>query len=191
MMAFDTIFGRFGRATRALVVGAACAVAATVAAWAEVPQIEPFVGSYSGSAELVLADGTKQNRDLNVEIAQSDAGFTVAWRTATFKPDGRVKEVAYKIGFVPSREDGLFAAAMKKDLFGHDVQLDPMKGEPYVWGQLSGDTLTVYALFVDATGGYEIQQYDRTLADGGLQLEFNSIRNGVEQRSVSSFLARD
>lgn len=176
---------------KALFAGVALALSAAVGAWAEVPEIEPFVGSYSGSAELVLADGTRQNRDLAVEISQSDAGFTVAWSTVTFRSDGRVKERSYKIGFVPSIEDGLFAAAMKKDLFGHDVQLDPMKGEPYVWGQLNGDTLTVYALFVDAAGGYEIQQFDRTLADGGLQLEFHSIRDGEKQRSLSSFLARN
>ncbi|MDU8945561.1 hypothetical protein [Ovoidimarina sediminis] len=178
------------RAILGLAAGLVLSLSAAVAALAEVPGIEPFVGTYSGSAELVLADGTKQNRDLNVEIAQSDAGFSVAWGTITFRPDGRTKERSYKIGFVPSKEDGLFAAAMKKDLFGHDVQLDPMKGEPYVWGQLNGDTLTVYALFVDATGGYEIQQYDRTLAEGGLQLEFSSFRNGAEQRSLSSFLKR-
>ncbi|WP_316650912.1 hypothetical protein [Ovoidimarina sediminis] len=161
-----------------------------MAALAEVRGIDPFVGSYSGSAELVLADGTTQKRDLSVEIAQTYAGFSVAWSTITIRPDGRTKERSYKIMFVPSREDGLFAAAMRKDLFGHDVQLDPMKGEPFVWGQLSGDTLTVYAIFVDLTGGYEIQQYDRTLAEGGLQLEFSSFRNGAEQRSLSSFLKR-
>ena len=180
-----------GHSIRALVAGAFCAVSAATMALAEVPQIDPFVGSFSGSADLVLADGTKQNRDMSVEISQTDKGFTISWSTATTRPDGRIKERSYTIGFVPSLEDGLYAAAQKKDLFGHDVQLDPMKGEPYVWGQLDGDTLTVYALFVDLTGkGYEIQQYDRTLADGGLQLEFNSIRNGMQQRSISSFLER-
>jgi len=154
-------------------------------------QVEPFVGYYKGSAELVLADGSKLRRDLSVEILENRDGFSVKWSTTTFRSDGRTKEVSYEIDFLPSAQDGLFAAAMKKNVFGRSVQLDPMKGEPYVWGQIDGDTLTIYAMFVLADGGYEIQQYDRTLAEGGLDLEFTSIRNGEEQRTVSSFLKRD
>jgi hypothetical protein len=151
-------------------------------------QIEPFVGTYSGSAEVVRSDGSKQKRDLSVAISQNDDGFVVQWTTKTFWPDGRVNEKSYDIQFIPSPRDGLYAAAQKKNLFGKSVQLDPMKGEPYVWGQISGDTLTVYALFVDPVGGYVMHQYDRTLADGGLALEFNSVANGDRQHSVTSFL---
>lgn len=153
-------------------------------------QVEPFVGKYSGAAEVYSADGSKENRDLSVEIAKTDAGFSVAWVTITFKRSGRVDEKAYKFDFVP-RQNGLFAAAQKKDLFGNDVQLDPMKGEPYVWSQINGDTLTVYALFVDPVGGYVIQQYDRTLVEGGLMLEFNSVADGETYHTVSSFLKAD
>ena len=154
-------------------------------------QIGPFVGSYSGSAQLVLADGSTQDRELSVEISQNRNGFTVQWTAITIKPDGRVDEKSYEIDFVPNAREGLFSAAMKKDLFGNDVQLDPMQGEPYVWSELQGETLTVYALFVEPRGGYVIQQYDRTLAEGGLLLEFNSVRNGEIQRTVSSFLMRE
>ena len=150
-------------------------------------QVEPFVGTYSGSAEVVSADGSKEERDLSVEIEQTDDGFSVSWVTITFKASGRVDEKAYTFDFVP-RRDGLYAAAQKKDLFGNDVQLDPMKGEPYVWSRISGDTLTVYALFVDPVGGYVIQQYDRTLVEGGLNLEFNSVADGETYHTVSSFL---
>ena len=158
------------------------------AAWSADAPIEPFVGSYSGSAQLINADGSAQDRDMSVEISKSKNGFTVEWTTVTFKSGGRTTEKSYTINFVPSIEDGLYSAAMRRDLFGNDVPLDPMKGEPYVWGQIAADTLTVYALFVDAGGGYQIHQYDRTLAEGGLDLEFNSIRNGEKQRTVSAFL---
>jgi hypothetical protein len=80
---------------------------------------------------------------------------------------------------------------MKRNVFGHDVQLDPMKGEPYVWARIHGDTLSVYSLFVAEDGGYEIQQFDRTLATGGLDLDFQSVRNGEIQRTVSTFLTRN
>ena len=38
---------------------------------------------------------------------------------------------------------------------------------------------------------YSLQQYDRTLADGGLNLRFQTIRDGQIQRAVETFLARD
>ncbi len=152
--------------------------------------IEPFVGVYSGSADVVSADGSSSPRDMSVEISQTRKGFEVKWSSATHKPDGRIKEKSYDIDFIPSDRDGIYSAAMKKNVFGHDVQLDPMKGEPYVWGRIAGDTLTVYSLFVAEDGGYEIQQFDRTLADGGLQLDFKSLRNGEKQRTVSTFLKR-
>jgi hypothetical protein len=52
------------------------------------------------------------------------------------------------------------------------------------------DTLTVYSLFVGEMGGYSLQQYDRTLTEGGLDLRFQAIQNGEVQRAVETFLAR-
>ena len=34
------------------------------------------------------------------------------------------------------------------------------------------------SIFVDDDGGYEMQQFDRTLVDGGLKLDFSSAKNG-------------
>lgn len=152
--------------------------------------ISAFVGDYTGLADVVSADGNTASRNLSVTITRTGDGFTVAWSTATIKPAGQNKEKTYEIMFLPSDRDGIFAAAMKRNLFGHAVQLDPMKGEPFVWGRISGDTLTVYSLFVDDDGGYEMQQYDRTLVDGGLMLEFSRLRNGENLRTVSTFLKR-
>jgi hypothetical protein len=152
--------------------------------------ISRFVGEYTGSASLVSTDGSKPHRNMNVVISESKKEFTVQWTSTTIKPDGRVKEKSYSINFTPSDRDGIYAAAMEQNLFGQSVQLDPMKGEPYVWGRISGDTLSVFSLFVNEEGGYEMQQYDRTLADGGLQLDFSLSSNGEELRSVSAFLER-
>jgi hypothetical protein len=79
---------------------------------------------------------------------------------------------------------------MKRNVFGHGVQLDPMKGEPYVWSRIDGETLSVYSLFVAEDGGYEIQQFNRTLTEGGLDLEYKAVRNGEIQRTVQAFLER-
>ena len=129
--------------------------------------IDAFVGDFSGSAELVSADGTKTQRDMSVSIRETKEGFSVKWTSTTYKPDGRVKEKSYSIDFVPSDRENVYSAAMKRNVFGHEVQLDPMKGEPFVWGRIVDETMTVFSLFVDDAGGYEMQQYDRTLADGG------------------------
>lgn len=151
-----------------------------------------FVGNYSGSADVENSDGTVTPRDMSVTISELDEGFTVQWSSVTYRDDGRSKEKSYRIDFVPAdRGDGIFAAAMRRNVFGHAVQLDPMKGEPYVWSRIHSDTLTVYSLFVSEDGGYEMQQFDRTLVDGGLELHFKRIDNGVTQREVKTFLARD
>ncbi|MEO9575677.1 MAG: hypothetical protein ABJ263_07080 [Tateyamaria sp.] len=150
-----------------------------------------FIGTYSGSAEVVALDGSLIPRDMSVEISETKDGFRVQWTSVTYRGDGSVREKSYEIDFVDSDRDAVFAAAQRKNVFGHVVQLDPMKGEPYVWARIVDETLTVYSLFVGADGGYSLQQYDRTLADGGLNLRFQTIRDGEIQRAVETFLARD
>lgn len=153
--------------------------------------IAPFVGSYSGSAEMERADGTTQARDMSVEISENKRSFNVEWTTVAYKSSGKVSEKSYDIEFVETDRDGVFAAAQRKNAFGHAVQLDPMQGEPYVWAQLVEDTLTVYSLYVAEDGGYEIQQFDRTLTEGGLKLDFNRLRNGEQMATISAFLSKD
>lgn len=160
-------------------------VAAVQAAQADIAR---FAGEYAGSAEVTSADGSLQKRDMSVRISKTKQGFEVYWKTSTHRPDGSTKEKDYTIEFVPSDRADVFSSAMKRNVFGHDVQLDPMKGEPYVWSRIEGDTLSVYSLFVAQDGGYEIQQFNRTLAEGGLDLDYKSVRNGEVQRTVSTFL---
>ena len=152
--------------------------------------IAPFVGEYTGSADVVSADGTHTPRDMSVKISTNKKGFTVEWTSTTHRPDGSFKSKSYAIDFLPTERNGLFSAGMRRNVFGHAVQLDPMKGEPFVWGRIHGDTMTMFSLFVAENGDYEIQQFDRTLAAGGLDLEFTVTRNGIEQRSVETFLKR-
>ena len=150
-------------------------------------KIDPFVGEYSGSAE-VDGNGAKEMRDMSVEISKNKEGFTVGWESTIHRADGRVKTKSYSINFVPTDRDNIFSSAMKTNVFGHAVPLDPMVGDPYVWSRITGDTLTVFSLHVDEEGGYEMQQYNRTLSEGGLQLDFQRIRNGEIQKAVSTFL---
>lgn len=154
-------------------------------AWAEISR---FVGHYTGSAEVVEADGSARPRDMSVTIKETKKGFSVKWITTTHKSRGRTKEVEYELNFVPTDREGVFAAAMKRNVFGHETQLDPMQGEPYVWARIKDETLTVFSLFVNDAGGYEMQQFDRTLAKGGLNLRFSRTSNGKETRTTKVFL---
>ena len=52
------------------------------------------------------------------------------------------------------------------------------------------DTLTVFSLYVTAEGGYEIQQFDRSLAKGGLDLEFSRLNSEDAKMAVSTHLKR-
>nr|WP_170615099.1 hypothetical protein [uncultured Ruegeria sp.] len=158
---------------------------------AQASSIAPFLGDYTGSANLVDEDGSETPRDMSVSIHETDNGFNVSWTTTTYKADGRIKEQKFSIDFQPSDRPDVFSAAMKRNVFGHEVPLDPMKGEPFVWGRIDGETLTVFSLFISETGGYELQQFDRTLAEGGLNLSFSRFRDGVKSRSVETFLKKE
>lgn len=157
---------------------------------ARAEHITAFIGAYTGSADIVSDDGTTSRRDMGVNIIEADEAFTVQWMTTTHKKDGRRKEKSYSIDFVPTDRHSIYSAAMKRNVFGHEVQLDPMKGEPLVWARVVGETLTVYSLFVDDEGGWEMQEYDRTLTEGGLTLDFRLIRDGQPIRTVTTFLKR-
>lgn len=157
---------------------------------AHAADIAPFVGDYIGSANVVDEDGTETPRDMSVSIHEIKGGFNVSWTTTTYKQDGRVKDQKFSIDFKPSERPDVFSAAMKRNVFGHEVPLDPMKGEPFVWGRIEGQTLTVFSLFIGETGDYELQQFDRTLAEGGLDLSFSRFRNGTKSRSVETFLKK-
>jgi hypothetical protein len=79
---------------------------------------------------------------------------------------------------------------MKSNLFGKAVPLDPLAGEPFVWARFEGDTFTVYSLFINEVGDYEMQEFHRTLVDEGLELVFRRVQNGVPEREINTLLKR-
>ncbi len=157
---------------------------------AQAQSIAPFLGTYTGSAELEEA-GTLTRRDMSVEINETDDGYSVSWTSGTYKPDGRIKEKSYTIEFVASERQDIYASAMQTNVFGKQVPLDPLKGEPFVWSRIVGDTLSVFSLFINEGGDYEMQEYHRTLTEGGLDLDFSRFYDGVKVRAVKTFLERE
>lgn len=155
--------------------------------------IEPFVGRFTG--ESVQVSGKDEaKRDLTVEITKSPdgKGFLVLWKTVIHKASGKDEEQpADKVRFVPTRRDNIFSAASRQDMFGKQVPIDPISGkDPYYWARIRDKTLSVYNILINDDGGYEMQVYHRTLTDGGMKVEFQRIRDGVPQRTVSGILKR-
>ena len=152
-------------------------------------EIDRFEGEYAGSAEF-LYQGEVQQRDMSTRIEATKKGFVVTWTSVTYKSDGRTKEKTYTIEFTPSARDHIYKSAMKSNLFGKATPLDPLQGEPFVWARVDGDTLTVYSLFINEVGEYEIQEYHRTLVEEGLDLRFQRVHNGVPEKEIRTLLKR-
>ncbi len=161
-----------------------------ITAWADASEIDRFIGSYAGSAE-VESGGESSRRDMSVDINETDDGFEITWKSVVHKADGRIKEKEYSVRFLPTRRDGIFSSAMGTNVFGNPVPLDPMKGDPFVWSRVIGNTFTVYSLLIDQDGGYEMQEYNRSLAEGGLNLDYQRIRNGEKLKKISAFLQKN
>lgn len=150
---------------------------------------EKFLGEYLGEGISNAGDDLTK-RDLRVEIKPRSDGFTVTWVSVIHESDGGLKRKAFTVHFKPSRQSGLYGSAMRTDMFGNQVPLDPLNGEPYVWARISGETLFVYTMLITDTGGYEMQVYERTLTPGGMDLTYSRVRDGKVMRTVKGTLKR-
>jgi hypothetical protein len=151
--------------------------------------IEPFFGQYRGKA-VVGDDAETSIRDLDVSIEPDGEYFKINWSTATRRGDGEIKHKSYSISFAPSSRPDIYRSAMRTDMFGNRVPMDPLRGDPFVWSRIAEKTLTVYALLIDDVGRYDLQIYERTLVDNGLKLKFTRLREAEAPKVISAFLER-
>ncbi|MEH6473309.1 MAG: hypothetical protein V7752_18915 [Halopseudomonas sp.] len=148
--------------------------------------IKAFYGQYIGHVNGQAA----ADRDLSVTIGPSgSAGFFVSWATVIHKSQGSQRK-EYRINFLPSRRQNIYSSAMKTNVFGAQISLDPLKGDPYVWARIKGNTLTVHSLTITSDGGYQMQIYNRTLNDQGLLLEYRRLQSGEPLRQVTAQLVK-
>ncbi|RKZ35305.1 MAG: hypothetical protein DRQ37_06710 [Gammaproteobacteria bacterium] len=140
-----------------------------------------FYGVYEGTAGATKSSGLSKP-ELKVVIRPRDKGFAVEWATVTKKADGRTKRKNYAINFETTRRPNIYGSGMRRNMFGKAVPLDPLKGDPYVWAKIAGKTLTVYAMLVNDDGGYEMQVYERTRTESGLDLKFTRVSDGQPVR---------
>ncbi len=158
---------------------------------AETSAIAPFFGHYEGRS--MEGDRQESIRDLDVTIepvATSGDRFRIIWSTIIRRSSGEPKRKSYSIEFVPTSRSGIFSSAMRTDMFGNAVPLDPLKGDPFVWCRIAGRTLTVYAMTITDTGSFDLQVYDRTLREGGLDLKFTRLDEGEAPTVITAFLEK-
>jgi hypothetical protein len=167
--------------------GAYGAKAAARSAVAE--PIQSFYGVFEGES-ISVSGGEFSKRDLSIEIVPRGTGFNLTWTTIRYAEHNSAVRKTYSIDFVPTQRENIYASAMRTDMFGHRVPLNPLEGDLFVWATRRGKTLSVYALMITPTGGYEMQTYHRTLTEHGLHLEFSRLRNGVPLKSITGTLAR-
>jgi hypothetical protein len=157
-------------------------------------RLEDFFGTYKGQSVTEGPNGFEARLlDLKImpkEEGDEGEGFVVEWETAIPRADGTYKYNKFHIHFRPTELDNVYRSAMRRDMFGNQVPLDPFKGEPFFWSTLSGDTLTVYGLIITPEGAYEVQAYERTLTDTGLDLRFYRVRDGEQTKVVEGELVR-
>ncbi|MDX1432010.1 MAG: hypothetical protein R3286_06130 [Gammaproteobacteria bacterium] len=155
----------------------------------DLSQVAPFFGEYQGEA-VSDTGGEVRKRDLHVNIERRGEGFAVKWVSVSRRANGEIRRKEQEIEFLPAGREDIFRSAMRKDLFGNRIPLDPINGDPYVWARLEGEALVVYMLLVLEDGGYELHTYRRTLIPEGLHLEFSRIRDGEIFRTVTGTLRR-
>jgi hypothetical protein len=151
--------------------------------------ISRFEGIYVGEAEFVF-EGKTERRDMSTVISATKKGFVLSWTSVSYKQDGSSKSKTYTIDFIPSARTNIYKSAMQTNLFGKAVPLDPLLGDPFVWARLEGDTLSVYSLFINSVGEYEMQEFHRTLIDEGLDLVFLRVHNGAPEKEIRAVLMR-
>lgn len=157
---------------------------------AQTPSVQPFFGSYEGTALFDASES--ENRELTVIIRPfGESGFSVRWRTMIFKPgEEEPRGRTQVIYFTPSELfPGVFAATPPEDAAGLASNV-PLEGRPFAWARIAGKTLTVNVLTISETGDYVVQTYDRTLIGGGLALRFARVRNGELEQSILGELDR-
>ncbi|MEC9368877.1 MAG: hypothetical protein VX871_09335 [Pseudomonadota bacterium] len=152
-----------------------------------------FFGTYVGRSISVVGEDLSE-RDFNVVIGPYEkTGFQVQWTTVIRYTNSSktTQRKSHKASFLPVRSrPGLYYSVAGKDVFGSQVPADPLAGEPYVWAGIEQQTLTISALYITDTGGYEVQVYKRTLTTGGMNTDFERMRDGVQLRRITGRLEK-
>ncbi len=138
---------------------------------------QPFIGEFTGQVVYAVPAGLAK-RDLEVTIRRERGGFSLKWTTISRRASGKLKRAEHFVAFAPAKRPGFYAATDRIDRPGARIPIDPLAGDPQVWANIAGRTMTVYAVLITEDGKYEVQTYKRTAVPGGMELKFNWERRG-------------
>jgi hypothetical protein len=169
---------------------------AASAAWAAAT-LEPFFGSYVGVAEVkdFREGGDIMQRDMDIVIEpHKEGGFKIHWVNVSLVDGKRavpgVERRVQTVLFEPAEDRGFFVEVAESSPFRERGEMLPMRGDPVRWASLDDQGLHVYSFMVLEDGRYELQVYDRTLTDIGLDIRFQRIVDGELMREITGTSAR-
>jgi hypothetical protein len=174
----------------ALALALACAKSASGAS------LEPFFGSYVGVAKVEnLEGGEVRRRDMDIVIEPyKQGGFRIHWVNVTLVDGQRavpgVERRVQTVLFEPAEEHDFFVEVQEGNPFRERDDTQPMRGDPVRWASLDDQGLHVYSFVVLEDGRYELQIYDRTLTDIGIDIRFQRIIDGAVVRRITGTTAR-
>jgi hypothetical protein len=164
------------------------AIACTSAPGASAASLEPFFGTY-------VVDEEVRRRDMDIVIEPYKAGgFKIHWVNVTLIDGERavpgVQRRVQTVLFEPAEDRAFFVEVAEANPFRERTETRPMRGDPVRWASLDDQGLHVYSFVVLEDGSYELQIYDRTLTDIGLDISFRRIVDGEVVRRITGTTAR-
>jgi hypothetical protein len=172
-------------------------VALGASAGAAAASLEPFFGTYVGVAEVkdFRADGDLAQRDMDIVIEPyKRGGFKIHWVNVSLVDGKRampgVERRVQTVLFEPAPDRDFFVEVAETSPFRERGETRPMRGDPVRWASLDDQGLHVYSFVVLEDGSYELQVYDRTLTDIGLDIHFQRIVDGELMREITGTTAR-
>jgi hypothetical protein len=157
-------------------------------------ELSDFFGTFVGNAQEI-EDSDPMSRDMDIVIGPfHDDGFQINWITVT-KVDGRrdvpgVARTVQSVFFEPAADRNFFVEVEADNPFREREEMVPMSGHAVRWASLDGDTLRVYSFVVLEDGRYELQIYNRTLTEVGLDIVFRRFDDGELARQVKGRTVR-
>jgi hypothetical protein len=158
--------------------------------------LEPFFGSYVGVAEVKdFANGDIRQRDMDIVIEPyKRGGFKIHWVNVSLVDGKRavpgVERRVQTVLFEPAEDRDFFVEVAENNPFRERDETRPMRGDPVRWASLDDQGLHVYSFVVLEDGRYELQVYDRTLTEVGLDIRFQRIVDSELVREITGTTAR-
>ena len=171
----------------ALVLAGALNVSSTPGATQDIAA-SAFHGHWQGSGvseSEVSINFRMTARDLDVVIAPTADGFSIAWTTVQRQKGDPSKPSVVRKGseivFQPPGRAGVW----------HETQSSGAKaGDRYAWSRIEDNTLITQIIEVDNEGHSDLHVYRRTLSGSGMALKFRRLIDGELARTVDGKLIK-